>query len=399
MIRKKIAIFVFVLVVIVGFGSIGYRLLLQKEQSTIEPVLTPWIEVVILPVFVSNIDGSFKRELKTGDEVGVGAIIEVKKGGEANIYFPDGSIARIDQGTKITIDAASFDPTSKTLVVKVQLLIGRVWSKIFSLTTPESTWEVKTANAVATVRGTAFSMSSYPGKAEQLAVGRGGVAIQFLKKGAPTGDKIIVEKDKMINFTEKIVLSGIPITTLVKNQDESTRTEIEEDLKKDEVLEKKQGGFSQNSSEFRNEIIEEHVNQSIVGQENSTTTSSEIFPEFKELRILYENKYPNKEIPVNSLISFRALLVRNNQTIEDRDVTSEVKWLVQTAQNISIGTITKGGVFTAKLDENSSEQTGSGEGFITASWNDPSTGSIFRAQTSILKVIIPETPIPEGAID
>lgn len=392
MISKKVIVGICVSIIILGSVGVGYVMLSQKSsKSTEEPILSPWVEVVIPSVFVSNEDGSLKRELKTGDEVGVGAFVEVAKGGEANIYFPDGSVARLDAGTKISIDAASYDPKSKTLVVKVQLLIGRVWSKIFSLATPESTWEVKTSNAVATVRGTAFSMSSYPGRKEQLAVGRGGVNLQFFEGGVPVGAKVVVEKDKMVNFTKNDILAGIPVTALVKEQDEVTRSIINEDLEKDKILEIKQENSPQDSNTFRNDIIEEHANEPLIKQENSTTTSSEVFSEFKELHITHNN---SKEVPIDSSLSFKAFLVENDTAAEERDVTSEVEWLVRTAQNVSIGTITKQGVFTAKLDENSSEQSGFGEGFITASWRDSRTGSIFRAQTQILKVFIPESPIP-----
>jgi len=399
MLSKKILIGICAAVIVFGLVGIGYTIFSQRSSKFIgEPILKPWIEVVVPSVFVSNEDGSLKRELKTGDEIEAGAIVEVTKRGEANIYFPDGSVARLDEGTKISIDAASYDPKSKTLVVRVQLLIGRVWSKIFSLATPESMWEVKTSNAVATVRGTAFSMSSYPGKKEQLAVGRGAVNLQFFESGVPVGTKVVVEKDKMVNFTKNDVLSGVPITSLVEEQDELTRSEINKDLEKDKIFEIKQEGFSQNSSEFRNIIIEEHSNEpSVINQENSTSTSSEIFSEFKELRIIYDNNVPNKEIPIHSSVVFKALLVKND--LSERDVTSEVEWLVRTAQNVSIGTITKQGVFTARLDEDSSEQSGFGEGFITATWKDLSTGSVFRAQTQILKVFIPESAIPEDTTE
>jgi len=395
---KKVLIGICAITIIFGLVGIGYTIFSQRSSKFVgESILKPWIEVVVPPAFVSNEEGSFKRELKTGDEVEVGAIVEVAKRGEANIYFSDGSVARLDGGTKISINAASYDPRSKTLVVKVQLLIGRLWSKIFSLATPESTWEVKTSNAVATVRGTAFGMSSYPGRKEQLAVGRGSVNLQFFEGGVPVGTKIIVEKDKMVNFTKNDVLSRVSITSLIEEQDESTRLKINKDLEKDKILETKQEGFFQNPGEFRNAVIEERINESrTINQENSTSTSSEIFSEFKELRIVYDNNVPNKEVPVDSSISFKAFLVKND--LSEYNVTGEVEWLVRTAQNVSIGTITKQGFFTAKLDENSSEQSGFGEGFITATWKDFSTGSVFRAQTQILKVFIPESTIPKDVI-
>ncbi|MBI5421174.1 MAG: FecR domain-containing protein [Parcubacteria group bacterium] len=409
---KKIGIGIGILAIVFGLGWMGYTSLHKGQQAIEQPLLKPWVEVVAPSVFVSSADGSVKRELKTGDEVDAGALVEVKKGGEANIYFPDGSVARLDTGTKITIDAASYDPKSKALVVKVQLLIGRVWSKIFSLATPESTWEVKTSNAVATVRGTAFGMA-YDPKTKQSRVvgGEHKVSVGMVNKGVVVRkDVAVIEEHKTTVLTDEIVQRVVennePVGQLVVVQDikdapKDVGVWVEESSQKDIKTKIEQEGLSPSSNDFRQNIINNQANQPVIKQENNTatTSSSEIVPEFKALRISYEHNDPNKEIPVDSSVSFKAFLVRTDSSGQDRDVTGEVEWRVRTSSNVSIGTITKQGVFTAQLDENSSEQTGSGEGFITASWKDQVTGSIFRAQTQILKVFIPETPIPPGAID
>ncbi len=397
MASKKIIIGVSALAIVLGLLWVVYPTFLQKSSKfSEETILKPWIEVVASPVFVSNENGGLKRELKTGDEVEAGSFIEVAKRGEANIYFPDGSVARLDAETKLLIDAASYDPKSKTLVVKVQLLIGRVWSKIFSLATPESTWEVKTSNAVATVRGTSFSTKVNRRGVTSIAGGTNRVNVKPVINGVATGNGVIVEGGKMATLDKTIIqqiTEGVLTEIPVVEQDTATRAGVAENLKDDEETESKQKDSSQNPNEFKRSVIEERANEPVLRQENSTTTLSEIFSEFKELRIA---NIPNKEIRVNSSVSFKAFLVRNDSTLGERDVTDEVGWLVRTAQSVSIGTITRQGVFTAKLDENSSEQSGFGEGFITASWKDSVTESIFRAQTPILKIFIPESFIPEG---
>lgn len=123
----------------------------------------PWIQVVKDGVFLIS-SGTEKNTLKTGDEMNEGAIIETDKNGLANIYFPDGSVARLDSQTKITLSAGLYDVNTKTLTVKIKLAAGNLWSKIMKLATPESVWEVHTANAVAAVRGSAFGMSFSRGK-------------------------------------------------------------------------------------------------------------------------------------------------------------------------------------------------------------------------------------------
>ena len=142
----------------------------QTEQSALEEpkdegssVAKPWIQVVKEGVFLAS-TGTDKIALKTGDELNEGAIVETDETGLANISFPDGSVARLDAGTRITMVAGTYDTKNQTLIVKIKLTAGNIWSKIMKLATPESVWEVKTSNAVAAVRGTAFGMSHIKGK-------------------------------------------------------------------------------------------------------------------------------------------------------------------------------------------------------------------------------------------
>ena len=133
---------------------------LPSEDST-----KPWIEVVSPKVFeLDKKSGLVKKEFFTGDELSAGMVIKVDGSGFASIYFPDGSVARIDGGTEFILEESSFNADSGKMVVKINLLLGRVWSKIISLATPDSVWEVKTFTAVATVRGTAFGMEYADGK-------------------------------------------------------------------------------------------------------------------------------------------------------------------------------------------------------------------------------------------
>ena len=128
------------------------------KSAPVDTGALPWVEVLKPGVF------SAARELKTGDELRTPATIKTNSTGLANIYFPDGSVARLDSNTELVLEEGSYDGADKTLRVKMLLSVGRVWSKILELATPRSSWEVKTANAVATVRGTAFGVEYISGK-------------------------------------------------------------------------------------------------------------------------------------------------------------------------------------------------------------------------------------------
>lgn len=116
----------------------------------------PWVEV--LSSLVSKKTGEEWLELISGDQLKNGDIVKTDSSGLANIYLPDGSVIRLDSDSQILISEADYEVDSKTLKLKIKLIAGRVWSKIFELATNESYWEVETANAVAAVRGTAFGV-------------------------------------------------------------------------------------------------------------------------------------------------------------------------------------------------------------------------------------------------
>jgi hypothetical protein len=127
----------------------------EDEIAPLEQNL-PWIEVV--SGVVNKKEGGVLAELKSGDQLKNGDIIKTDSSGLANIYMPDGSVARLDYNSEIVITQAHYFDESKSLQVKIKLVVGRIWSKIVELSTNESYWEVETANAVAAVRGTAFGM-------------------------------------------------------------------------------------------------------------------------------------------------------------------------------------------------------------------------------------------------
>ncbi len=114
------------------------------------------IQISAGQAYIINEDGSRSKELKNDEPVTAPVTIEVTEGGSANISFPDGSVARIQSGTMFTLKSASYDAATGKANTSIFVKAGRVWSKVMELATPESTWEVETQTAVATVRGTAF---------------------------------------------------------------------------------------------------------------------------------------------------------------------------------------------------------------------------------------------------
>ena len=116
------------------------------------PLTKPWIEVINPQVFAGN------QELKSGDQLELAIEVKTTASGRADIHFSDGSVARLEPNTSLIIKDSYFDQENKTSITKIFLNFGEIISQVTKLATPESLWEVKTANAVAVVRGTKYSV-------------------------------------------------------------------------------------------------------------------------------------------------------------------------------------------------------------------------------------------------
>lgn len=177
-----------------------------EENGVESAVNKPWVQVLKDGVFLSV--NSSKTALKTGDEINRGDVIETDKNGLANIYFPDGSMARLDSKTIIILNDGLYDAGNKTLIVRMKLVAGNVWSKIMALATPESIWEVKTTNAVAAVRGSAFGMSFYTGKTRIIGSEHQIIVRPIDPKTEEVieGQEAVVEEEKYLVITSGSVL-------------------------------------------------------------------------------------------------------------------------------------------------------------------------------------------------
>lgn len=176
-------------------------------QTAVAAPARPWLEVSVAPVYERDRTTQKEnvRELFTGDELSAGLVIGVPEGSRAALHFPDGSVARIDSDTALVVNEAQFSRDTDTLSVSLDLSWGRIWSKIFELATPESHWEVKTTNAVAVVRGTAFGVE-YAGTASSIIGSKNSVSIAA--RDPDTGETIAgsetqVAEDQFVHIEKK----------------------------------------------------------------------------------------------------------------------------------------------------------------------------------------------------
>jgi hypothetical protein len=93
------------------------------------------------------------NKLKRGQEVRVGANSKME------IRFPDGTVMRLAEKSRLVMDELLYDRKTENKNVKVNLAVGKLWANVKKLVTPDSTVEVRTSNAVAGVRGTVYRVN------------------------------------------------------------------------------------------------------------------------------------------------------------------------------------------------------------------------------------------------
>jgi hypothetical protein len=92
-------------------------------------------------------------KLKRGQEIRVGANSRME------IRFPDRTVMRLAEKSRLVMDEVLYDSKTENKNVKVNLTVGKLWANVKKLVTPDSTVEVRTSNAVAGVRGTVYRVN------------------------------------------------------------------------------------------------------------------------------------------------------------------------------------------------------------------------------------------------
>ncbi len=434
---RNILIVAFVMVILSAAGTFLYIKNASSETPEEEPmVVKPWVEIVSSRAFIiDTATGSHLRELKTGDEVSQGTKIETPKNALVNIYFPDGSVARIDGESTVIIETADYDAASQKLVVRMSLAAGRVWSKIIGLATPDSIWEVKTSNAVATVRGTAFGMEYIRGKSTVIGSENKVTVrpVDPVTHRTIESAEIVIEPDTFVAFSndeideiesgKKIFKADLAPESLLDDE------WIKRAKKADEVIEKKlEDARSRNKNEveakteFRTIIQKEFTNDiqkqreerlptmptgrqaeqaslpvseasapvNKVSDTPNTEIKSEPVTESTPQSLSIVAKTRLVDLIEETEVPLEAVLVLSDGTT--RTVTGEVAWNVVG----NIGTVRQN-IFMPHLDESVAE-FGSAVGAIVATWKDPKTGQTVIGKTPLFTVHlkVPDTLETEG---
>lgn len=145
---------------------------------------------------VSFVDGAaavFSKErapgqpLKKGDRLGKDDEVRVGAGSRVEIRFPDGTVMRLSEKSRLVMNDVRYDRKSENKNLKVNLGVGSLWANVKRLLTPDSQVEVKTGNAVAGVRGTIYRVNVSGDQSALVRVYDGSVSVAGLPRGE-TGD-------------------------------------------------------------------------------------------------------------------------------------------------------------------------------------------------------------------
>ena len=114
------------------------------------------VEAINTDVAVQHGDGGTFESVQGTDDLSQGDKVRTDATGTGEIVFFDGSWQRIDTGTEVALTELVDIEDGK--VVRTGLDKGRAWQRVESLASEDDSYEVDTPVAVASVRGTEFSI-------------------------------------------------------------------------------------------------------------------------------------------------------------------------------------------------------------------------------------------------
>ena len=143
--------------------------------------------------------------LQSGASVDVGDLVETAPGGRVELTLADGSVVRLGEKSRLSVDAVSKAAAAQNWTVNLSLGLGSLWAKVTKRIAGENTFEVSTERVVAGVRGTEFLVDA--GEEHAVSVLEGEVQVGARDdKGALT--HFSVRANQRIRVDGKLRCSG-----------------------------------------------------------------------------------------------------------------------------------------------------------------------------------------------
>ncbi len=147
----------------------------------------------------SSADGNTWKPVRRGRHVDAGSLIKTGDSSRAELTFADGSVVRVGPKSQLKVEGAAFNGKSKEVKVEATLVAGEAWAKVAKLVGDDSKFQVKTANAVAGVRGTVFRVNVDRDEATVVKVYNGAVAVAaplLAEQGKPDDNGSPIRSDR-----------------------------------------------------------------------------------------------------------------------------------------------------------------------------------------------------------
>ncbi|MCB9646420.1 MAG: FecR domain-containing protein [Deltaproteobacteria bacterium] len=123
------------------------------------------------------------KALKSGELVHEGDAVKTAAASRLELTVPDGSRVRLGASSQVVLSQGHFGKAGERKVT-FTLWLGRVWAKVAKRMGGESSFEVKTHNAVAGVRGTSFAVMANADLSSVVKVYTGSVGVKSLVTAA-----------------------------------------------------------------------------------------------------------------------------------------------------------------------------------------------------------------------
>lgn len=381
-------------------------LLTPKAEETSAPQVN--IDMGTLPV-IATLEGSVfitkdGRERAAIIDERIAAPFELRSeaSSSATVRLPNDSELRLDADSNLSITEASYSLENQGLIVRAKLSIGKVWSNITNLATPESAWEVETSNVVATVRGTAFGMEATETGATTITGSEHTIELTLIDPDTGLRDtdrSLALLEDEFITIGDALAKADTwaPPTPekrtdeqdndswVKQNEDRDDAVQLELDLPNDEVTP------SDTAAEISTppvQTIESTVSETAPVEPRTSpvqTTPTISTPTPTPVSLAITSATSLTGISEGMSVPFKATL--NYDTGATKDVTSEVTWSV-------IGKIgsMRSNVFIPLLDPTVRE-FGKSSGSISAIWKNSTTNDQLLGTSPIFEVKANFTPL------
>ncbi len=178
--------------------------------------------------------------IKVGSKLRRSEVVKTAKDSRIEITLPDGSVIRLSSESKLVLENIMVSKKKKKKKFSFRLLLGKAWTKVKKLMSKDSSFKVKTKNAVAGVRGTTFRLNVEKDESTVVRVYSGAVAVAVMPiyaKKHRKGKRVQVPGPQEISKKkwEEIVLKAMQeVRVTAKGELEPPREFKAEDEKENE---------------------------------------------------------------------------------------------------------------------------------------------------------------------